>query len=427
MKILVVSNLYPPQAIGGYELGCRDVVDALARRGHQVQVLTSTWGIDGPRDEGRVWRWLRPDKLYLKRTVLNQLARPFRVVPLFAKERVNQAAYRRALDRFRPDLVYVWCPVGISLSIVPIAREAGVPLCWFAGDEWISRHPHEDLWIRLWQGGFLPGAANRLARPALLAAARAAGAEPVEAGAPFDFVHFCTRFLLDGAVRAGQRIGHAEVVHWGVDTKLFTPAPRAPERPTRLLYVGQVVPHKGVHTAVEALARVRARPGLGDVTLDVVGGSVNPAYRDEVAALARRLGVDEAVRFRGGVDRQALPAVYRDHHLLIFPSIWEEPFGLTLLEAMACGLPVVATATGGSAEFVHHGVNALTYPAGDADACAARVAALLEDPVLYARLRAGGREWVEARHTFDTMVDRLLPMLEACAAGAPHPAAEAVR
>ena len=61
MKILVVTNFYPPHYVGGYELGCRDVVEGLRQRGHKVDVLTSTWGVDRPLQEGGVHRWLVSD------------------------------------------------------------------------------------------------------------------------------------------------------------------------------------------------------------------------------------------------------------------------------------------------------------------------------------------------------------------------------
>src|ERR1051325_10801161 len=86
------------------------------------------------------------------------------------------------------------------------------------------------------------------------------------------------------------------------------------------------------------------------------------------------------------VDRSELASRYRDSDVFVFPTIWEEPFGLVPLEAMACGTPVIATGTGGSGEFLVEGYNCLLVPPGDAHALAAAVRRLAEDGELRARL-----------------------------------------
>src|ERR1044071_7408186 len=122
LKICVVTNYYPPFFIGGYELGCRDIVEALKARGHQVRVLTSTYRVDHPQTDGEVYRMLK----------LSQWWTPNRLGDLagiFRKEKMNQRAFRQLCREFEPDIVYVWNPVGISLSIVSVAQQLGLPLC----------------------------------------------------------------------------------------------------------------------------------------------------------------------------------------------------------------------------------------------------------------------------------------------------------
>src|SRR5688500_11356128 len=102
MKILVVSNFYPPHYVGGYELGCRDVVDGLRARGHQVEVLTSTYGADGAREDDGVYRWLETDFVVKDRDPAADL--PW----LVKKELRNRRAFRRLCRALRPDLIYLW-------------------------------------------------------------------------------------------------------------------------------------------------------------------------------------------------------------------------------------------------------------------------------------------------------------------------------
>src|SRR5687768_4228376 len=115
LSILVLTSLYPPYYIGGYELGCRDIVDGLRRRGHDVRVLTSTYGVDGPQVDGHVYRWLTFELLpRAQSSVAQQWA-------MFRKELRNRREMRRLLAGFTPDLVYVWSIHNASLSLVRIA------------------------------------------------------------------------------------------------------------------------------------------------------------------------------------------------------------------------------------------------------------------------------------------------------------------
>jgi glycosyltransferase involved in cell wall biosynthesis len=90
------------------------------------------------------------------------------------------------------------------------------------------------------------------------------------------------------------------------------------------------------------------------------------------------------------VEHAALPPVYDDHDAVLFPARWDEPWGLVPLEAMARGRPVVATGTGGSAEYLRDGDNALLVARGDAGALAAAIDRLAADAPLRSRLREAG-------------------------------------
>src|SRR5690606_17789848 len=113
------------------------------------------------------------------------------------------------------------------------------------------------------------------------------------------------------------------------------------------------------------------------------------------------------VRFAGPVERHELPGVYRSADLLIFSSVWQEPFSITLLEAMSSGAPVVATSTGGSAEILEDGVNSLVFAAGDAADCARSLARGLADPRLLESIRQEARRIVVERYRVDNMIDTI--------------------
>jgi glycosyltransferase involved in cell wall biosynthesis len=233
-------------------------------------------------------------------------------------------------------------------------------------------------------------------------------------------VQFASRYLMDAAREAagGPHPGW-RVIRWGVDTERFAPGPaeeRRDLRQLRLLYVGQGMRHKGVHTAVEALRVLQKELSVSGATLDVVGdGSGAPRYVARLRRTIERAGLETTVRLCGPVERERLPQVYREHDLLIFPSVWNEPFSITVLEAMASGLPVVGTLTGGSPEVMQPERNALSFPPEDASACAAQIARVVAEPELYGRLGANARRTVVEGFGIGRMVDAVEDSLVAAA------------
>jgi glycosyltransferase involved in cell wall biosynthesis len=190
------------------------------------------------------------------------------------------------------------------------------------------------------------------------------------------------------------------VVPCGVDLRRFGPeGPAEPRRAgrARLVVACRLVERKGVGNAIEALARVP------DAELHIAGGpdaaelGADPQAR-RLRALARRLGVADRVIFRGRVDRDAMPALLRSADAVVCAP-WYEPFGIVPLEAMACGVPVVATAVGGQIDSVVHGKTGLHVPPRDPQALAAALRSLLADPE---RARELGRAGVRrARRLYD--------------------------
>jgi glycosyltransferase involved in cell wall biosynthesis len=135
-----------------------------------------------------------------------------------------------------------------------------------------------------------------------------------------------------------------------------------------------------------------------------VYGAGEDTYVSGLRSFAR--GHDLSVSF-GSAEPEEMPAVYRAHDALLFTSKWAEPFAMTPLEAMASGLPVIGTTTGGSRELFRHGENALTYTAGDPRELADRIREVARDGVLRARIAATGRAEVRAGYAEDAIVDRI--------------------
>jgi glycosyltransferase involved in cell wall biosynthesis len=183
------------------------------------------------------------------------------------------------------------------------------------------------------------------------------------------------------------------------------------------VYVGRLDPRKGVDTAVEALPHLPS-----EARLELIGGW-DTREEQRLRALAAELGVESQVEFAGQRGRDEIAAAYAEADVVVFPVVWEEPWGLVPLEAMGRGRPVVATGRGGSADYLRDGENALLFEAGDAAALAAAVHRLAGDPELRERLRASGFE-TAPRYTEAGLNEAVEAALLA-AAGRPQPAAVA--
>ena len=199
----------------------------------------------------------------------------------------------------------------------------------------------------------------------------------------------------------GADPGRVRVIPCGVDVELFRPRPRAAARARLgldaehvLLFVGRLTPIKGLETLLRALAVLRS-DGLAAarVALLVVGGTKGDSDDGaHLRHLAQDLGVAAWVDFRGPQPQDALPDYYAAADLCLMPSRYES-FGMVALEAMACGVPVIASRAGGLAVTVQDGTTGRLVPEGDVAALAQSVAGLLADDAGRRALGARAVEW----------------------------------
>jgi glycosyltransferase involved in cell wall biosynthesis len=212
-------------------------------------------------------------------------------------------------------------------------------------------------------------------------------------------IHACNDEV-ERIVRSKGFVGTVRNLGLGIDTDRFSPEEREPSRTIRVGYCGRLEEHKGVHILVSALEL------LPHHELVIVGTG---PMRARLEAQVRAAHLDDRVEFRGAVEYDLLPAEYRSFDVLAVPSLttrsWIEQFGRVAVEAMACGVPVVASASGALPEVVADG--GVLVPPGDAAALAGGIRTLTSDPTVThefgrrARDRAQRFSWqsVATQHT----------------------------
>lgn len=205
---------------------------------------------------------------------------------------------------------------------------------------------------------------------------------------------------------------HVSVIHNGVDSELFRPLD-APRRAGRIITTASAdVPLKGLVYLIEAVAKLRTER---DVDLVVIG---RPKKKGAARAAIDRFGVGDAVRFEADVDWSRLVELYSEAEVAVVPSLYEG-FSLPAAEAMSCGVPLVATNAGALPEVTGpDGECSLVVPPGDAEALAASIRRLLDDPELRHRLGAAGRRrvlehfsWTQAARATEA---RYRELIESC-------------
>jgi glycosyltransferase involved in cell wall biosynthesis len=205
-------------------------------------------------------------------------------------------------------------------------------------------------------------------------------------------------YMKDELVRNGVALAqieiHAPVPRAASEAFACTFSPR-----NRIVYSGQIIRGKGVDVLLESLALVRE-----PFECVILGDG---SHRAHCEALSRQLGLADRVQFAGFVPQEKIAEYYRDASLAVMSSLWPEPFGAVGLEAMRCGLPVVAFDAGGIREWLIDGRNGYLVPWMDRAAYAGRVETLLRDKHHARALGEAGRKWANERFGFSGYIDGL--------------------
>jgi glycosyltransferase involved in cell wall biosynthesis len=347
VRVVVVTGIWPPDP-GGPASHAPAVADFLAERGHGVEVVTTAEDEPARRAYPVLWASRRSPLRHVRVALLVRgAARRAEVV--YATSMIRRAAIGSRLAR-RPLVVKL-----VSDEVFERAAREGR----FAGTLDEFQREEGDARTRL----------LRATRNRALRAARHV---------------FCpSAYLREVALR------------WGLDPErvsvLPNPAPAVPPMPPRdelrrelglagdaLVFAGRVGPQKALGVLLRAIAEVPA------VTLTVAGDGPG---RDVLEATTRELGLETRVSFLGAVSREQVLRLFRAADASVLASAWEN-FPHTVVEALAVGCPVIATAVGGVPEVVRDGENGLLVPPGDPTALAGAIARLFADDALRAKLSA---------------------------------------
>jgi len=351
LRVALVTPRFPPD-VGGLERYVEWVADLLMRSGSfEVTVITSG---RSPRTTRESHRGVTVIRLGTWLTVSNTPLNPLWWFQL-----------PRLLRRLDVDVVNAHAPVPGLADVAALTSPVPVVMTYHAGS--LVKGSAVDVLLRAYERHVLPRVFGR-----------------------------CADLLAVSPVSLAHTTGRAHLVPPGVDCLVFTPPATPAIREPRVLYVGRVERTsrwKGLHVLVDSL--VHLRDAVPAARVDIVGDGDDV---HDLRARAERLGVADLVDWHGHVDHGELPPFYRRAGVTVLPSLTEaESFGMTLVEAMASGCPVVGSAVGGIPFVIRDGIDGLLVPPGDPVALAEALRAVLSDPARAVALGQAGREAVTAR------------------------------
>jgi glycogen synthase len=353
VRLLLLNHELPPVG-GGAGNATWFIAKALHTMGHEVRIVTGSYR-DLPRLEMR--EGIGIERIPSLRRRLDR-SNTLEMLSFLAAALIRS----RRLQDSNPDAT-------IAFFSIP----AGVVTYW------MHRRWHTPYLISL-RGGDVPGLSpeiswiHRLITPLRRRVLRSSAAVVANA-----------KGLAELTERAdGIRV---DIVHNGVDLEFFTPGQRTAGSDVIVLFVGRFHPQKNLHALLESVAEASQ---ILPLRLDMVGDGPE---RESLHAHARRLGIEDRIRWLGWLDKPDLLAAYQRADVFVNPSHYE---GMpnTVLEAMACALPVLASRIGGNTELVRHECTGLLFDLVAREQMTESLVRLAQDPRLRRSLGCSGREFV---------------------------------
>ncbi len=367
MRILVVSNLYPPHYIGGYEISCADTVEFL-KKNHDVVVLTGNYRVENQPEPGFIkkepWRILKYID-YLNGNALD-------------KHNVEKYNYKKTievLNCFKPDFVFFWNCQKISIAPVIAVQKRNLPVLFSIGDFWPDVYEQESAaaYIKRAVKNLLPGAVGgKLKLKYTLTPSEWVGKEVVRK------YRAERNYVVPRSVHIPESINRAE------------------SNTVRYISCGRIEPRKGYELAIDAFSNLEDK----NFTFHIYGNG-DEEYVDFLKNLVREKNLDDRVELKGKA--ADIATVYEQNDVLVFSSLATETFGRVVIEAMSYGMTVIVPDRYGASEIITNMRDGVVFEYGNAESLLSCIRNIHFDHELISLLAKSGRETVKNKFNYYTV------------------------
>lgn len=365
-RILVINNLFPPQELGGYGRLLADFTSILQKRGHNMRVMTSDTRYlgDVPDNELDIDRSLELYGGWEGGKVHQQ--EPAVVQEIMGR---NLDRLRKTIADFKPELCLFGNIDFLGQQMFSPLFEHHIPVIHHLG----NKHPGYTV-------------------------------EDTPTDACYRMAT-CSNWLKNKVVEQGYPLKDVDVIYPGA----FVQEYKMPVLPSldklRIVFASLIMPYKGIHILIGAMEMLHQR-GI-DFECTIAGGSTDHQFLDNMKAYVDHVGMSTKVKFSGFLEREALKDLFARNNVLVFPSVFEEPFGISQVEAMASGLTVVSSGTGGAGEIIENDVSGIIFKTENEISLATELMKLTEDKERWQRIAAEGQRRALEYFDIEVSVDQL--------------------
>jgi glycosyltransferase involved in cell wall biosynthesis len=400
MKILTITYGYPPFHKGGYEIRCRDVMERLKQKGHEVLIVTTRHPSNRKAiksEEPGIFR------------VMHHKFEPQSFVQRVINDIRDTRFLKRKIEEYKPDVIYLWQIATLSSMIIPFCAKLNIPLCHDVADDGLIfamnakrkglyfDYKVNDPWLK------------NVIRKIVYNSIELISGNSLQSH--WDWpekmrVNFNSRNVMLDAERYGIPIVNSQVIYAGVDTQVFTFKERKSlGLPIRIFTPGRIVPRKGTIDLI-SLGKTLLDKGV-PIKLTIVGSVGSIEYVNEINQKSKDFKVVDGVEVINMVGQNKIADLYHEADICFFPSHQKTGLSAVPLEAMACGCVVISYGNENSAEIIENGHNGFIIPEEDYEAAASLVQNLLDDQDRYGNIVTCARKEIEQKYTMDRYVDDL--------------------
>jgi glycosyltransferase involved in cell wall biosynthesis len=431
MKIAIVSDLYPPAFIGGYEIGMSWLSDEFRRRGNVVDVFHCREFFVA--DETGAIRSYRHCKREFQNfdigpgitgNILDVLRRKIWLWPWFvlqlARSQLTRFRFERKLASEKYDMILMGNPLGLLAPIYQTAtrqaRISGTRVGLLVSDNWVAAWPSAFVlhgYTRMVAPS--PSALRRRGKRAMLTFLRSRVLRRLRSWRMISDGEI-ENWFLDFAVCVSAYIrsissprisapAKVTVAHWGLplrNLKLRDELPDFSQGTLKIVFVGQIEAHKGLATLLRAVAACASRS-----TVTVIGDDTT-SHASMCKALVRDLGLAQRVVFAGRMPQSDVYDHLQRSHVMVVPSEWEEPYAIVPLQGKLCGLVTIVSNTGGSSEGIVDEVDGFLFERGNVSQLAELLDTLDADRALCSAVSQRARSGMLEQGDIARMADQIL-------------------
>lgn len=356
MRILIINNLYPPQSLGGYERAMADFARLLKSRGHDVLVLAGNAEyLHAPYDSSLSDPPLQRS-LKLHGEWSSQGVKRFDETTVASFEEHNIALLNRILKSFKPEV----CLTGnidfiqTGASILHQCLSSGIATIHYVMNA-------------------VPGYAW----------------EDAPQSPMFRYIT-CSDWLRYHLAVTKYPMLSAQTIYPGASTEEFYNQELPKHDRLRIAYASLVAPYKGIDVLIEALYLLKSYDI--DFLATIAGGTFLPEYVNDLSEFIEAEKLSDKIKLVGALSRKNLVKLYREHNVLVFPSRFDEPFGISQVEAMSSGVTLITSGTGGAREIIEaHGNDGLFFDTEDPIDLANQIAFLTKNPEDWIKISKNGQ------------------------------------